>query len=547
MSTSDNMEKTMLEYAKDYVFNKGYSVIPLIPKDKDPIIKWKPFQERKPTEGELREWFENTKNNIGIVTGKISNLSVIDLDGKPAVDFMTTGHDLPLSPMVKTGKDYGYHLYCQFNAALRNFQARSDLPSIDMRSEGGYVVAPPSIHPNGKIYEWVSTPPETCAVPSWFLEKALNNTNTLYKGLVAQEQQMATNGNIGNILFTEGRRDEDLFHISNAMIRGGLEREYVEKVLNILINSWGENDPKWAAKKVESAINRFQAKSKNVTEIVREFVSATSGNFLATELYQMATLATYDEKKAAIVALGRMVKEGLIERCGKKNGCYRRIEDEIEESNWIDADIETVDLVYPFGIERMVLTGKKGIVVIAGTSNAGKTAFLLNMIVNNMNRGFKISYFSSEIGKGGMKRRALKFGYDLEDWRGKFKFYERAADFADVVKPDEINIIDYLDVTDEFYKIGGYIKEIFDKLNEGVAIIAIQKNPGNDYGLGGMRSMEKAQLYLSIDPGVIKIIKAKEWVDDKKNPNGMCKNFKLVGGCNIQEAAGSWYRPEAKK
>jgi hypothetical protein len=538
------MDKTMLEIAKDYVFNKGYSVIPLIPREKRPIIKWEEYQKRKPTEDELNKWFGKTNNNIGIVTGEISNLSIIDMDGKKAVDYMTTGHDLPMTPMVKTGKDYGYHLYCSFNSALRNFQARNDLPDIDMRSEGGYVVAPPSIHPNGKQYEWVSTPDALALVPSWFLEKALlnNNNNTLYKGVVAKEQQGATLGNIGNILFTEGRRDEDLFHVANAMIKGGLEREYSEKVLNILINSWGENDPKWAASKIESAFNRFQAKTRNITEIVREFVSATSGNFMATELYQMATLATYDEKKAAIVALGRMVKDGKLERCGNKNGCYRRVESEIEESNWIDSDIESIDLCYPFGIENLVLTGKKGIVVIAGTSNAGKTAFLLNMIVNNMNR-FPINYFSSEIGKGGMKRRALKFGYDLEDWRGKFKFYERAADFADVIKPNEINIIDYLDVTDEFYKIGGYIKDIFDKLNEGVAIIAIQKNPGNDYGLGGMRSIEKAQIYLSIDPGVIKIIKAKEWVDDKRNPNGLCKNFKLVGGCNIQEVAGSWYRP----
>lgn len=537
--------KTMLDYARDYVFKKGYSVIPLIPKTKDPMIKWKPFQERKPTEDELVEWFEGTNNNIGIVTGKISGLSVIDMDGKKAVDYMTTGHDLPMTPMVKTGKDYGYHIYCLFNSALRNFQARNDLPDIDMRSEGGYVVAPPSIHPNGKQYEWVSNPEALALVPSWFLEKALNNNNTLYKGLVAKEQQAGTLGNIGNILFTEGRRDEDLFHVANAMIKGGLEREYSEKVLNILINSWGEHDPKWAANKIESAFNRYQAKSRNIAEIVREFVAATSGNFLATELYQMATLATYDEKKAAIVALGRMVKEGTIERCGNKNGCYRRIENEIEESNWIDADIETIDLQYPFEIENIVLTGKKGIVVIAGTSNAGKTAFLLNVIEKNM-ENFKINYFSSEIGKGGMKRRALKFGYDLDHWRGKFKFYERAADFADVVKPNEINIIDYLDVTDEFYKIGGYIKDIFDKLDQGVAIIAIQKNPGNDYGLGGMRSLEKAQIYLSIDPGVVKIIKAKEWVDDRYNPNGLCKNFKLIGGCKIQEVAGSWYNPTPK-
>ena len=101
-------------------------------------------------------------------------------------------------------------------------------------------------------------------------------------------------------------------------------------------------------------------------------------------------------------------------------------------------------------------------------------------------------------------------------------------------RPDEINIIDYLEVTgeegSEFYKVGGFIKHIFDKLNKGIAIIGLQKNRGVDFGLGGMRGLEKPRLYMTMQPGLIKIIKAKNWVDSMTNPNGLQLNFKWFQG-----------------
>jgi hypothetical protein len=149
----------------------------------------------------------------------------------------------------------------------------------------------------------------------------------------------------------------------------------------------------------------------------------------------------------------------------------------------------------------------------------------------NMNR-FKINYFSSEMGPVELKERLSKFENPLSDFK-KVKWLERSGNFADVIKPDEVNVIDFLEMTDNFYLVAQYIKEIFDKLTTGIAIIAIQKNPGQTLGLGGGRSIEKARLYLSMDSGRLKIEKGKNWANQTINPNGWELTFKLLHGCKF--------------
>lgn len=145
--------KTVLDYARWYV-SKGFSVIPLKPKDKRPDIDtWKLFQTHKPTDDNLKVWFGNgSDNNIAIVTGEISDIAVVDFDSPESIEF-SKKNNFPITPLVKTGK--GYHAYYHYKEGVRNFQKRDDLPGIDLRGDGGYVVAPPSIHESGKQYQWV--------------------------------------------------------------------------------------------------------------------------------------------------------------------------------------------------------------------------------------------------------------------------------------------------------------------------------------------------------------------------------------------------------
>jgi len=150
------MERRKLDWARYYVFEKGYPVIPTSPKSKQPVIKgWKKFQKVLPGNEELEEWFCNgSKHSISIVTGKISGLAVVDLDSPVAV-VLAEKMDFPEAPRVKTRR--GYHLYYRWQEGIVNFQNRVDLPEIDLRGEGGYIIAPPSIHESGHQYAWVES------------------------------------------------------------------------------------------------------------------------------------------------------------------------------------------------------------------------------------------------------------------------------------------------------------------------------------------------------------------------------------------------------
>ncbi len=97
---------------------------------------------------------------------------------------------------------------------------------------------------------------------------------------------------------------------------------------------------------------------------------------------------------------------------------------------------------YPFGIEKLFNTYPGNLIVVAGASDAGKTAFLLNFVRLNMDK-YPIYYQSSEMGAEELANRLEQFDLPLGSWT--FTAEERSRDYADVIRPDCINIIDYLE------------------------------------------------------------------------------------------------------
>lgn len=124
--------KELLPKALAYL-GKGYSVIP-VGADKRPLISWKEFQTRHATPDELVAWWTQSPDaQIGIVTGKISNLTVIDVEAEGDFNLIKDA-----TYEVKTGGG-GRHYYFQYEADFKN--AVRVFPFVDVRSEGGYVVA----------------------------------------------------------------------------------------------------------------------------------------------------------------------------------------------------------------------------------------------------------------------------------------------------------------------------------------------------------------------------------------------------------------------
>lgn len=131
------LKEKAIEYIKH-----DFSIIP-VGKDKRPLIEWKQYQERRATVEEIEKWFTDYPDmQIGIVTGKISNLLVVDID-KPDMDLSW----LPITTIIKTGSG-GFHYYYAYIPGVSNKARIKEY--IDIRGDGGYVVAPPSENLKGK-------------------------------------------------------------------------------------------------------------------------------------------------------------------------------------------------------------------------------------------------------------------------------------------------------------------------------------------------------------------------------------------------------------
>src|ERR1035437_3231707 len=104
----ENKEK-MINLALGYL-KRGWSVIPC-GKDKVPSIPWKEFQTRYATEEEVRSWFEKyPEAQVGIVTGKISGITVVDVEGKdPETGEMGDPSFLPQETMIVSTGGKGLH------------------------------------------------------------------------------------------------------------------------------------------------------------------------------------------------------------------------------------------------------------------------------------------------------------------------------------------------------------------------------------------------------------------------------------------------------
>lgn len=525
----------LLESALKYQA-KGYSIIPVNPsveedKGKKPLIKWEEFQSRIASTEEIKAWWmKYPKAMIGVVCGKISNLISFDADTPEAINKIEELVPDSLSvPTVQTPRG-GRHYDFQYSNGIRN----SNNGLLHTRGEGGFIIVPPSCRSDGKAYAWV----HECAppIPPVVLLKYLKDMQGLYYSSTEEKisgshtesqrsQQVIYN-------FKDGIRDDSLFHYANLMVKGGGKSDEVLYVLEILAGYCDPPFPKNEVKeKIKSVLKRAERRERNIAEDLREWIEVTEGHFRVTDHHRESQVVTKEDKHAVIVAIKRFCEQGLIEKYGKERGVYRRVEKDCQEIDFLSVEDKPLQVVWPFEIERFVRTYPKNIVLIAGVQNAGKTGFLLNTAFENKDK-FKINYFSSEMAAMELRIRLEKFHRPLKEWKS-VNFRERSSNFVDVLEPDEVNIIDFLEITEDFYKIAAILKEIYEKLKNGIAIVAIQKDPKKEYGRGGTMGLEKPRLYLNIEHGKLEIIKAKNWANVEINPNGLYREFKIVQGAKF--------------
>jgi hypothetical protein len=167
--------------------NRGFPIIPIRPKQKHPpMAAWQHAATTNPET--LANWFGGLYRNhgLGVATGHNTPqnpdryLFVLDIDehnaetsgGDTLHELCRTYGQLPTTVEAHTGSG-GRHLYFTSPAPLRNDAGRKLGAGIDIRGEGGQVLAPPTIHPNGNPYVWdLENHPDTTPVahaPQWLI------------------------------------------------------------------------------------------------------------------------------------------------------------------------------------------------------------------------------------------------------------------------------------------------------------------------------------------------------------------------------------------
>lgn len=216
----DKLKQSALEYRNDYSF----SIIPINPKTKKPLVNtWEPYQTNKPSPEQVKSWWNKWSNaGIGIVTGPISNLLVLDVDKEKGWEYVTQtkrlGPEPP--PIVETGGG-GRHVYYKFpknkNITI-GARIGKEKYGLDFRGKGGYVIAPPSKHPSGNRYDWEKSLEdyEPIKPPGWLLNELTNkgneeeNVDELLKGVKEGKRNDSATRVAGQLLSKFNEENWDL-------------------------------------------------------------------------------------------------------------------------------------------------------------------------------------------------------------------------------------------------------------------------------------------------------------------------------------------------
>lgn len=230
MARHDDAPTEMVTAARRYQ-SLGWSVIPLRRGDKKPAIAWESFQDRIAAEPEMTAWFARwPEANLGIVTGAVSGLVVLDIDaahdGLQGLAEIEARHGrLPDTISAETGGG-GRHLYFRHPGGI--IHNRVGIASgVDLRGDGGYVVAPPSLHPSGRRYAWIAgrAPGQIvlAAAPHWLMEPGRDEGRAGHP--IAYWRSLIRNG-VG-----EGERNNSIAALAGRLLWHDVDPEIVTDLL----------------------------------------------------------------------------------------------------------------------------------------------------------------------------------------------------------------------------------------------------------------------------------------------------------------------------
>jgi len=217
------MGNPMLAAALEYR-EAGFHVIPLLPFSKRPAINaWQRYQNVMPTVEELETWWDNGVNGIALLLGR--GVFAVDVDGPEGEQALASaGIDLTGAPRSITSR--GYHVFFAGDGGGANRVGL--LPHVDIRTKGGYVVAPPSTHESGHTYLWTVPITGPLPAPPVALEALLRRAPETPKVQGERVSDKLTTLLAGVV---EGGRDITCTRLAGYLLGKGIPQDAVEIIL----------------------------------------------------------------------------------------------------------------------------------------------------------------------------------------------------------------------------------------------------------------------------------------------------------------------------
>lgn len=222
--------------------DSGWSILPVKPEEKRPYMtNWLQYTKTRATKPMVENWFRSLSGaGVGAVTGRISNIIVLDVESYCPTPIEEILRKYPTQLISRTGSG-GWHLFYQYPTSVPKVSNRVKIfEGADLRADGGFIVLPPTVHPNGNRYEWHKR-----GIPGAFPMALLD----LQSKPVVQNEGWITEALRG---VSEGGRNDTCARLAGYFYKKGLSIDIVEA----LLLEWNErNDPPLPVHEVRTTIN----------------------------------------------------------------------------------------------------------------------------------------------------------------------------------------------------------------------------------------------------------------------------------------------------
>ncbi len=222
-------------------------------------------------------------------------------------------------------------------------------------------------------------------------------------------------------------------------------------------------------------------------EKVFDFLNQQQGvRYKPRDVAQLTDIKT----NTVYVALMRLLEKGKIRRVDKNYF----VPLPARVVNPFELIANDFDLKLPLEIGEYAKVSQGDLVMIAGEKSAGKSGFLGETALLNMNR-IHVNYIVTENVRK-IAKRFIQWGYtETEILKGVTFVEARSRNYDNVIKPDSLNILDYYNPVDgDFTKVAKELEGMAAQLENGILVVGIQKATGATYARGGELSNELSQL-----------------------------------------------------